>query len=40
MSESGVKISVIIPVHNSEKYLEKCLESVILQKYQNWEAFV
>lgn len=29
------KISVIIPVYNSEKYLEYCLASVLLQKYKN-----
>lgn len=32
-----MKISVIIPVYNSEKYLEKCLNSVIAQTYDNWE---
>ena len=32
-----VKISVIIPVYNSEKYLEGCLKSVIYQTYENLE---
>lgn len=40
MVESEVKISVIIPVYNSEQYLKKCLDSIVSQKYQNWEAFV
>lgn len=31
------KISVIIPVYNSEKFLAKCLESVLKQTYQNIE---
>ena len=31
------KISVIIPVYNVEKYLEKCLDSVINQTFQDLE---
>lgn len=31
------KISVIIPIYNVEKYLEKCLESVINQTYKDLE---
>lgn len=31
------KISVIIPVYNVEKYISKCLQSVILQTYTNLE---
>lgn len=30
-------ISVIMPVYNSSKYLEESIESVINQKYSNWE---
>lgn len=33
-----VKISVIIPVYNAEKYLNRCLESVINQTYDSWEV--
>lgn len=32
-----VKLSVIIPVHNTEKYLAKCLESVINQTFSDME---
>ncbi|HJJ23667.1 MAG TPA: glycosyltransferase, partial [Nitrosopumilus sp.] len=30
-------VSVVIPVYNSERYLEDCLNSVISQTYQNIE---
>lgn len=33
-----MKISVIIPVYNAEKYLRKCLDSVCNQTYADWEA--
>ena len=33
-------ISVIIPVYNVEKYLEKCLNSVINQTYKNLEIIL
>lgn len=32
-----MKISVIIPVYNSELFLEKCIKSVLNQSYTNWE---
>ena len=33
-------ISVIIPVYNTEKYLRKCLDSVINQTYKNLEIII
>ena len=32
------KISIIIPVYNVEKYLRRCLDSVVNQTFQNWQA--
>ena len=32
-----IKFSVIIPVYNSEKYLKKCLDSLLNQTYNNLE---
>lgn len=31
-------ISVIIPVYNAEKYIERCLESLLHQSFGDWEA--
>lgn len=33
-------ISIIIPVYNTAKYLDQCLESVFRQSYTDWECIV
>lgn len=33
-------VSAIIPVYNCEKYIEKCLRSVVVQSYRNIEILV
>ena len=33
-------VSVVIPVYNSEKFLEECLDSILAQTYQNIEVIV
>lgn len=33
-------ISIIIPVYNTEKYLAKCLNSILCQTYNDWEAIL
>ena len=37
MEEQHIKISVIIPVHNTEKYIKDCLQSVIGQNFMDVE---
>ncbi len=37
MRKTNPLISVIINCHNGEKYLKKCIKSVISQDYKNWE---
>ena len=34
------KISIIVPVYNVEKYLERCVESLVNQTYQNIEIIL
>lgn len=33
-------ISIIVPVYNTEKYLDKCIQSVLAQTYTNWELLL
>ena len=34
------KLSVIIPIYNVEKYLRRCIESVLKQTYLNLEIIL
>ena len=38
--EKNIKVSVIVPVYNVEKYIRQCLESIINQTYKNLEIIV
>lgn len=35
-----VKFSVLIPVYNTEKYLEECLQSILNQSYKDYEIIL
>lgn len=37
MNSSDIKVSVVIPVYNAEKYIRECLESIISQSLQDLE---
>ena len=33
-------ISIIIPAYNVADFLPKCLDSILAQTYENWEAIL
>lgn len=33
-------VSVIVPVYKVEKYLHRCIDSVLSQSYSNWELIL
>lgn len=33
-------VSIVMPAHNSEKYIEEAIRSVLAQTYKNWELLV
>jgi glycosyltransferase involved in cell wall biosynthesis len=34
------KISIIVPVYNTEKYLHRCIDSIIAQTFTDWECLL
>ena len=39
MSNLGIpKVSIIVPVYNTEKYLERCLDSILIQTLPSFEV--
>lgn len=37
---SNPLVSLTVAVYNVEKYLNKCLESILMQSYKNWECII
>jgi len=40
MAQQNCYISIIVPVFNVEKYLRKCVDSIIQQSYTDWELLL
>lgn len=38
--ENEIVVSIIIPVYNAEKYLDKCFQSILNQTFQSYEVIV
>lgn len=36
----NIKISILVPVYNVERYLPRCIESVLAQDFQDWEIIL
>ena len=34
------KVSIIVPVYKAEKYLNRCLDSIIAQTFKDWELLL
>lgn len=33
-------VSIVIPSYNHEKYIQRCIDSVLMQSYENWELII
>lgn len=40
MKKKKVNISVIVPVYNVEKYIERCVDSILMQDYEGFELIL
>lgn len=40
MTSEKPLVSIIMPVYNTEKYLDQSIGTVIQQTYENWEMIV
>lgn len=40
MKKQDVQISIIVPIYKVEKYLVRCVESLIAQDFCRWKLFL
>jgi glycosyltransferase involved in cell wall biosynthesis len=40
MNNSQAKLSIGLPVYNGEKFLEKCLDSLLAQTFSDFELII
>lgn len=40
LDEKKMKVSIIVPMYNAEKYIERCVDSVLRQTNPNWELIL
>lgn len=40
METKKTLISIIVPAYNTEKYIERCLDSIMKQDYPNFEVIL
>ena len=33
-------VSIVIPVYNAEEFLDRCIQSIIAQHYQDWSLIL
>lgn len=40
MNIEVIKLSIIVPIYNGERFIRECISSIISQSYQNWELLL
>lgn len=40
MKQQDIKVSIIVPIYNVEKYIDRCVESLVRQTYRNIEILL